>query len=293
MNSPARRPATLLIGETRRAEFRDAAALLRTRTRLRRERTLEAAVDFVAAAREAPEIIVIAQSRPGEIDETQVETLRAAAPLARFVQLLGSWCEGETRSGHPWPAESRLFWHQFVPRMSDCFDQWERGECPEWGLPPAATQADQLVWARGETPDIEGALIAIHTRHFETYDTLADVFAGASWRSIWIHPQRAAGVSGATAGCFDGIGLEGDERNELRRFRGHLRAAPMVALFDFLRSDTRDLAREAGVDECLAKPYRVADLLACFRRLLCPATQVEGLAGGEPPSVPVPINRGR
>ena len=106
----------LLIGDADRREFRQArdelaalgasGGLPASRPRRPCWRGEEAAVD----------VIVVAQARPGEFSHAGIERLRQSAPLARVVALLGSWCEGEVRSGKPWPAAVRTYWHQWPAR---------------------------------------------------------------------------------------------------------------------------------------------------------------------------------
>lgn len=62
------------------------------------------------------DLIVLAESRPGEYSATSIDELRACAPLARVWRLLGSWCEGEQRSGHPPAGCINTYWHQWEPR---------------------------------------------------------------------------------------------------------------------------------------------------------------------------------
>ena len=76
-------------------------------------------------------------SRPGG------RSAAAPGPLARIVGLLGSWCEGEVRSGRPWPGAMRIYWHQWPGRWHAELDRL-RGACPIWGLPLTAGDEDRV-----------------------------------------------------------------------------------------------------------------------------------------------------
>ena len=65
-----------------------------------------------------PDVVLIAQARPGQFTRGQVEQLHRASPVSRLVALLGSWCEGEIRSGRPWPGVVRIYWHQWRARLA-------------------------------------------------------------------------------------------------------------------------------------------------------------------------------
>ena len=82
------RPSVWLVGEIEHPDFAETVALVR---------------DAASVGSLPPELIVMAQSRPGVFSAQWIERLRRSAPLAGVVALLGTWCEGETRSGRPAP----------------------------------------------------------------------------------------------------------------------------------------------------------------------------------------------
>ena len=68
----------------------------------------EKAEAILAAGRFVPDVIVVAQAFPGQFSLDEIDRIRGLAPLARLLGLLGSWCEGEVRTGLPWPAVIRI-----------------------------------------------------------------------------------------------------------------------------------------------------------------------------------------
>ncbi|MFW6124996.1 MAG: hypothetical protein ACOC46_02510, partial [Pirellulales bacterium] len=108
----------LLVGDHHREEFRDAVDDLPRHGTVRRAADVKAAVAMIAGGEVSPDVLVLAQALADQFPAEAVERLRARAPLARVVGLLGSWCEGEMRSGHPWPAALRVYWHQWGERAS-------------------------------------------------------------------------------------------------------------------------------------------------------------------------------
>ena len=85
----------LLIGEYEHAEFQAAVRWLHDRTRVHQAPTIQRAAELLAGDGVTPQVLVLAQARPDRFSTRQVEQLHEAAPLARLVALLGSWCEGE------------------------------------------------------------------------------------------------------------------------------------------------------------------------------------------------------
>ena len=123
--SSAPRLSVLLIGDVESAEFRAALAgrdaegysveaFLKNEPRfeVQTAETIARALSGVASGEFVPDLIVLAQTRPGQFSADEVDRLRRATPSARLSGLLGSWCEGEARSGTPWPGVMRTYWHQ-------------------------------------------------------------------------------------------------------------------------------------------------------------------------------------
>src|SRR5690349_536160 len=110
-----------IIGEWRYADFSGALAWLDSHAACQR---FDHPADALSALRSAeqqrdPAALLLVQSRPGQFSAREVERLHAAAPLARLVALVGPWCEGEARSGRPWPGVERVpwrAWENHLPR---------------------------------------------------------------------------------------------------------------------------------------------------------------------------------
>ena len=86
-----------------RTEFREARAAFDRLARVVRAADFDAALSLLHESEEAIDLIVVAQAYPGQYAADRIDGLRRLAPLARVIGLLGSWCEGEVRSGRPWP----------------------------------------------------------------------------------------------------------------------------------------------------------------------------------------------
>ena len=138
----------MLLGDADRREFCEARDRLTALGRVRRAGGVEEAAAILAGGGPPVDVIVIAQARPGEFSHDNVQRLRQIAPLARIVALLGSWCEGESRSGKPWPGVVRTYWHQWPARAERELRRLAAGECSAWALPPTATDEEHCWPAR-------------------------------------------------------------------------------------------------------------------------------------------------
>jgi hypothetical protein len=263
-------PAVWLIGDANHPEFGDAVELLHATADVRRFVDAAQAVSARIDLNQNSELIVFAASRPGQLRERDVELLRRWLPLAGMVALLGSWCEGETRTGRPVPGVLRSYWYDFP-------NWWRRqqalraaGGCPDWARP--ATVDTHELGSRVATcgGKSSAGLIVLQTTCWETADVLADVLQRAGYATVWIPPGgRAPTLRGAVAGIWEGRQLDAPEIGRLDEFCRRLAkdAAPVIALADFPRRDRCGAAQRAGAAAVLGKPWLNVDLLLTLERL--------------------------
>jgi hypothetical protein len=135
----------LLLGSTDRAEFCDARPCLGRWGTVHTTSDLPAATAALTEGAIVPDVIVVAQAFPGQFSLSAIASLRRLAPLAPVVGLMGSWCEGEMRSGSPWPGTVRTYWHQWTARCDRQLRCMAGGECCSWTLPPTATDEERLL----------------------------------------------------------------------------------------------------------------------------------------------------
>ena len=223
--------------------------------------------EALLAAGSPPDLLVFAQAFPGEFSRAQVERLRRRAPLARIVGLLGTWCEGEMRSGEPWPGVIRVYWHQWAARAQRELVHMLRGEASAWTAPLTATEEERLLADHVERRAAWHGLVAIHTRWGPMENWLAAACRARGCSTVWLRPPHAARVEGAAAGLFDGSELGPAEADELRHFVAALAPAPVVALLDFPRIDDHQRALDCGAAVVLSKPLHIEDFLWTFSNL--------------------------
>lgn len=249
-----------LVGALDHPDFRDSVAMLRE--------TARSATDGNAA----PEVVIVAQARPGQIGYAEIESLQRQWPLAAVVAILGSWCEGETRTGKPWPGVKRFFWHEFPTWWRQQAALRTAGLCPDWARPasdvyrtPPIRNPQEVHPPRSAIRNRANGLIRLSTRNLATAEVLAEVLHGAGYATVWSpHENARTFVRGAVAGIWDGAQLGEYEIPDLAAFCRSLArdAAPVLALLDFPRRDRCEIAQQLGVTTVLGKPWINADLVA-------------------------------
>jgi hypothetical protein len=253
-------PTVRLVGQFSHFDFRDAAALLRA------DAQLDVAADV------APNLIVVAQSRPDEFPHREVESLQRRWPLAGIVALLSSWCEGETRTGRPRPGVKRLYWYDFPTWWRRQLALRAAGRCPDWGrrddcglrIADCGLKSSSIRNPKSEIRNSPQGLIVIRTATRATASALTDVLSYVGYSTVWQPRHRPALVlSGVVAGIWDGGQLNEAEADDLAAFCRQMarNAAPVVALLDFPRRDRVDHATTVGAAAVLGKPWLNTDLV--------------------------------
>jgi hypothetical protein len=242
-------PVVRLVGEVEHPDFRETVGLIRAQSRP------------LTAMDESPDVMIVVQSRPGSVNPRIVETFRRTAPLAGVAAVVGSWCEGETRTGRPSPGVKRLYWYEFPGWWNRQLALRAAGKCPDWarpdGLPAQASNAQASERDANDCPPRRG-LVSLYVAARETADAIAVVLQRAGFATAWQpHGASTPTIRGAIAGIWDGGQLNERESDDLSNYCRRLAAegAPVVALLDFPRRDRVDRAVEIGVAAVLGKPW--------------------------------------
>jgi CheY-like chemotaxis protein len=260
-------PSILLLGATDRAEFQEARAAMDGGGPMRELAEMDAAVSALAAGEVVPEVIVVAQAFPGQVPHGTIDRLRRAAPLARIVGLLGSWCEGEMRSGAPWQGAVRTYWHHWPARGSRELHRLAAGQACAWGLPPTATEEERLLAGMAARWPRRNGVVVIQAKSPEMADWLSAAVRQRGFATVWLRTPDSAKVERAAAAIYDGARFGDEECAELRRLAAAVRPAPVLALLGFPRIEDQRRAIAAGATAVVSKPLSVDDLYWQLDRL--------------------------
>jgi len=256
----------LLLGDLGRTEFRDARACLRRWGDVRETATLDAATRELTEGGFAPGAIVVAQAFPGQFSHQTINVLRRLAPLARILGLMGSWCEGEMRTGVPWPATVRTYWHQWTTRCERELRRLTEGRASSWTLPVTATEEERLLLDAATAWSRRQGLIIIETSSAEMHAWLSAACRSRGFATVWQCASMPARTKGAAAVLFDGDSLgpractSNEREGRLRRLIAEFRPAPVIAMLGFPRIEDHDAATAAGAAAVLSKPLALEDL---------------------------------
>lgn len=263
-------PRVAWIGADSTPEFAPALAWLNEQTALSRYLNCSAAASDLGSNGLWPTWIVFAAGRRSEFHTREVERLHRRTPLTRLVTLLGSWCEGEFRSGTPLPGVARVYWYEFIPRAQAELFSVQRPGYAGWSLPRTATAVEQGLLLtpalRLRKPSSDS--LAIVSPTYDRYSALADASAACGTTNChWLRDVRAVVEANPAAALYDGDRLDDVAIEELQMLVAALSPRPVVAAWHFPRWHEVARLQQIGVHNVLAKPFLLGDLAALLGSL--------------------------
>lgn len=253
----------LAVGNVERPELASSLAACAAPCGLETIATPAEAALRLARAETLPDVIVLVQARPGEISDREVDALRRAAPLVRLVGLLGSWCEGEVRTGSPWPGVPRIYWHAWPLRWEAELARASLGWLPSWAQPETATEEDRAPdWA--SVPALPPGRVAICALDRDLADWLHDACLALGQQPIRAQADCSERIS-ADALIWDCPGAPSEHEQELRAWADRVRPAGVLVLASFPRWQDAVALTAAGAACMVSKPLRLDELAAGLR----------------------------
>lgn len=250
----------LLTGDYEHTEFRECVARLSARARLDFIADLGDAANWLRHADPAPAVIVVAESRPNQFCDEDVERLHRAAPLTSLIGLLGSWCEGETRTGQPWPGVRRVYWHQFDPRsLRELLPADLQKQSPS-GLP--RTTSDVEMSLNQPLSTSAHGKVAVCSADRLSKEALVDACSSSGYSVI----RLSEGDEHVTAdvAIWDARAWSPESAAALQHIKSRVNPAPVIAILDFPRAEDDQHARAAGAAAVMSRPFLLADLLCAI-----------------------------
>ena len=256
--------SVLIVGTTQDAARCDCAAAiadLSTLADVEHVADLRTAATRLADAGSAFDLIAIAEPRPGHYSTDQIDALLRIAPLARVWRLLGSWCEGEQRSGQPPAGCTSTYWHRLPARLSAELEAVRDGRCPTWGLPLTATPGELLSAAAALPLQRRSGLIVACAARAESAAALADACRLGGYETQIVIDGEDFRAAGAAAVVWDTPIAQAGDARRVERLRRAAGGAPLLAVVGFPRQHETRRAIDAGVADVISKPFLVRDLL--------------------------------
>ncbi len=259
--------SVLSVGDWHEHEFASAITEVSSKESWQSVADIPTAIDFLRS-NAPPELILLAQSTPGEYLQRDANQLSELAPLSRIIVIAGTWCEGEMRTGSPPHGTLRLYWYEFAAWWRAAQQNLTDGICPPWSLPLDHPQAGRYLAAAPSTPQQPLGTIVVDAEDFSVFESLSAALANTGINSTWAgHGDSANLPPDVAAGIWDGGQLSKKELTRLTNFCDRVRnqGGKVVALLDFPRIEHVEQIRAAGASAVFGKPYIVDEIIAELR----------------------------
>ena len=208
------------------------------------------------------DLIVVAQARRGQYSVEQIEKLQALYSGIPMISLLGSWCEGESRSGTPWPGVTRVYWHQWEGRYQKFAQQLTESGITEWHIPRTASIADRIMNTKRISSPNDIGRIAVSAWTNTSFAMVDDAINHFGWTSCWVERSiwNAETVSSVDAICIEADSWCDDLLNRINWVRREVPQTPMVLILNYPRTDEIAKIKAAGISEVVSKPFELDEL---------------------------------
>ncbi len=220
-------------------------------------------------------LIVLAQSQPEQISQTSVEQLQARFPHTPIVAVLGSWCEGELRTGKPWPGVLRIYWHQWQGRFDTFMGQMDTAGISDWHAPRTSSMADRFLRRDQPHSVLHSHIrcIGVSTWTLSQYEMLRDAIKHFGWTSSWIElAKENAAINSVDANpVFQGIFVEAESvspelEQRIEWLQSQFPSAKLVVVANFPRENLVRRMSAFGVSAVVSKPFELQDLRSALER---------------------------
>lgn len=262
-------PVVWFVGRDNHEEFAPALEWLHAHTDLSVFHTVDQAL---RSGSPQPAAIILGQSRRGEFSPGDQERLLRFAPLAETVVVLGSWCEGETRSGSPATGWQRVYWHQFLDRarveLLPGLNNHDGADRQVYRLPRTVTENERgLARSRWRIPSGAGC-IAINTPGQVDYEAVAEACRAAGYETIWCQQSDRSEIAAVRCVVWDRWGFENDDLAAWTDWQKEWKHLPTVATIGFPRKQDLQLVTSGAVEAIVGKPFVLAELLNALDKVV-------------------------
>ena len=204
------------------------------------------------------DLVVVAISVRDQFDPETLEIIFQANTPTPVVCLLGSWCEGETRSGHPPAGIPRVYWHQWQGRFERFVEAMEDDEISPWSLPRTANDGDRIQAAShllsGSLPETPSGrnqakeVTAVSALTAQSYEMLSDAITCLGGTSQWIEmlAWEAKKIAEPSLIFIDADSWSIECEQRVRDLRAEFGQTPIAILLNYPPRRRARVAQELG-----------------------------------------------
>lgn len=193
-------------------------------------------------------LVLIAQAGRQTVSQALVDRIRnLVGPDVPIINLLGSWCEGQFRSGQPLTKVLPLYWHQWTGGVAQLISLAKQQD-------PARQPPTRLL---GQTA------VGVSALSHAQADFLIDALRFWGADGVWLEERewQAQTVAPLRAIIVDADSYTANLQQRLAHLREQHAAVPLLILLNFPRKEeVVELQGEPQVVSVVSKPFDLAQL---------------------------------
>ena len=230
--------------------------------------------------------VIVAQSRRGAVAATFLEHVRELFPNCPVVVLLGSWCEGESRSGNTSKLVVRMYWHQWNGSYLQLCEQLANQgiqigtEMPVEGSSKTTKTPLRVSEIRNKSSNSATCSVGVSALTLSQFESVEDALRELKLSAVWLEQAtwQATSLGEISAICVDSDSLVESLDKRLEFVRESHPATTLILMMNFPRKqEVIELREKFNVAAVVSKPF---DLLRFYQGLA---------AAGVPASPPATI----
>jgi len=216
-------------------------------------------------------IFVLAQSRRDQFSQETVDRIRQQIPDIPIVNLLGTWCEGENRSGKPLTGVTRVPWQHWDSQFERFCMQIVEGVTTDWHQPLTTTVADRsrdFAIDPGFGKLLMGKKILISAQATATFESLADMLKDYQCQSFWAEGGESLQDESPDVVLVDGNGASEEFKLRIEGLQKAFSEVPVVVMLNFPRKQCFASLATLGIEEVVSKPFTHNEFLSSLTRAM-------------------------
>jgi CheY-like chemotaxis protein len=195
------------------------------------------------------DLVLVAQSGRETVSQGLIDHLHAM--LGRetpIINLLGSWCEGQERSGKPLHNVLPIYWHQWAGGIKQLLSMASAGQAyPQEELIPATNLC-----------------VGVSALSYPQASYLEDALEFLGAETVWLEQQEWQAerpTQNLQAICVDGDSLTANLAQRLTAIRRDCPSTPLIVILNFPRKEeVQELTGEHNVVAVVSKPFDLTRL---------------------------------
>lgn len=217
--------------------------------------------------------IIVAQSRRGAVAATFLDHVRELFPNCPVVVLLGSWCEGESRSAITSKLVVRMYWHQWNGSYRQLSEQLaNQGIQIGTGKPcdraAESTEAPMLLSEKQvSSTSSTNCAVGVSALTLSQFESVEDALRELKLSAVWLEQAtwQANSLGEIAAICVDSDSLVESLNKRLEFVRECHPSTTLILLMNFPRKqEVVELREKFNVAAVVSKPF---DLLRFYQGL--------------------------